>query len=226
MAGFLVDGDEQAPATVLLAHGAGAPTDSPWMDAVAKALAAAGLRAIRLVFAYMAARRAGTRKPPPRADLLVPQYRHAIAQLGAEAPLIIGGKSMGARVASLVADEMYAAGKTAGLLCVGYPFHPLGKPAQPRTGHLRAAARRTLPSTTYRTPRSQATNLPRWGLAYPMGRTSMAGRPICAGLPKDRSGSGLDHTMFEVVVGFGDSGRPLATTPALFVASQWAKGSL
>jgi len=136
MAGFLVDGDRQARATVLLAHGAGAPMDTPWMDAVARALAAARLRVIRFEFAYMAARRAGTRKPPPRADLLVPEYRDAVERLGAEAPLIIGGKSMGGRVASMVADDMHAAGKATGLLCLGYPFHPLGKPAQPRTGHL------------------------------------------------------------------------------------------
>lgn len=136
MAGFLVDGDQQARATVLLAHGAGAPMDSPWMKAVSKALAAAGLQVIRFEFAYMAARRAGTRKPPSRADLLVPEYRDAVERLGAEAPLIIGGKSMGGRVASMVADEMYATGKAVGLLCLSYPFHPPGKPAQARTGHL------------------------------------------------------------------------------------------
>jgi uncharacterized protein len=84
----------------------------------------------------MAARRAGTRKPPPRADLLVPEYRDAVARLGAGVPLIIGGKSMGGRVASMVADEMHGAGKAAGLLCLGYPFHPPGKPDKPRTGHL------------------------------------------------------------------------------------------
>ena len=136
MAGFLVDGDQRAQAEVLLAHGAGAPMNSPWMDAVAKALAAAGLRVIRFEFAYMAARRAGTRKPPPRADLLAPEYLAAVDRFGAEAPLIIGGKSLGGRVASMVADEVYAAGKTVGLLCLGYPFHPLGKPAETRTGHL------------------------------------------------------------------------------------------
>jgi uncharacterized protein len=136
MASFVIDGDEQGPATVLLAHGAGAPMDSPWMDAVAKALAAAGLRIIRFEFAYMAARRAGTRKPPPRAELLIPEYRDAVERFGAEIPLIIGGKSMGGRVASMVADELYAAGAAVGLLCLGYPFHPPGKVDQPRTGHL------------------------------------------------------------------------------------------
>lgn len=136
MAGFLVDGDQHAQATVLLAHGAGAPMDSPWMDGVAQALAAAGLRVVRFEFAYMAARRGGTRKPPPRAELLLPEYRDAVERLGAEAPLVIGGKSMGGRVASMLADEMYAAGRAAGLLCLGYPFHPLGQPSRPRTGHL------------------------------------------------------------------------------------------
>lgn len=60
----------------------------------------------------------------------------AVAELGANGPLIIGGKSMGGRVASMVADELHSAGKVAGLVCLGYPFHPPGKPAQLRTRHL------------------------------------------------------------------------------------------
>src|SRR5690606_41185655 len=51
-------------------------------------------------------------------------------------PLIIGGKSMGGRVASMVADELLAEGRIAGLLCLGYPFHPPGKLQQLRTRHL------------------------------------------------------------------------------------------
>jgi predicted alpha/beta-hydrolase family hydrolase len=76
------------------------------------------------------------RKPPPRAETLIPEYRVAVAALGAKVPLIIGGKSMGGRVASMVADELYAAGSIKGLLCLGYPFHPPGKPEQLRTKHL------------------------------------------------------------------------------------------
>jgi uncharacterized protein len=133
---LLVDGTENARATVLFAHGAGAPMDSAWMQAVAGALAAAGLRVVRFEFGYMAARRHGQRKPPPRADVLVPEYVAAVAQVRAAGPLIVGGKSMGGRVASIAADELYAAGKVAGLLCLGYPFHPPGKPDQPRTSHL------------------------------------------------------------------------------------------
>jgi predicted alpha/beta-hydrolase family hydrolase len=134
---FLFDGPENADATVLLAHGAGAPMDSVSMTGTAGALSAAGLRVVRFEFGYMAQRRTSAgRKPPPRADTLIPEYKAAIAELGAQAPLIIGGKSMGGRVASMLADELYASGKIAGLLCLGYPFHPPAKPQQLRTKHL------------------------------------------------------------------------------------------
>jgi predicted alpha/beta-hydrolase family hydrolase len=137
---FLIDGPVEARTTVLLAHGAGAPMDSASMTAAAKALAEAGFRVARFEFAYMAARRDGQRKPPPRAETLNPEYRAAVDALGAAGPLIIGGKSMGGRVASMVADELHAAGRIAGLLCLGYPFHPPGKPAQLRTAHLAGLA--------------------------------------------------------------------------------------
>lgn len=134
---FLIEGPEQARATILLAHGAGAPMDSAAMTAIAKALAGAGLRIARFEFDYMAARRhSAARKPPPRAELLKAEYIAAIAALGTTGPLIIGGKSMGGRVASMIADDLHAAGRVAGLLCLGYPFHPIGKPEQLRTGHL------------------------------------------------------------------------------------------
>ena len=68
------------------------------------------------------------------------EYRAAVAAVPAGAPLIIGGKSMGGRVASLVADELYSAGRIAGLACLGYPFHPPKKPEQLRTAHLLALA--------------------------------------------------------------------------------------
>ena len=84
----------------------------------------------------MASRRTRGRKPPPRAETLRPEYVAAIAALKARGPLIIGGKSMGGRVASMIADELNAAGRIAGLLCLGYPFHPVGKPEQLRTAHL------------------------------------------------------------------------------------------
>ncbi|TPN13050.1 alpha/beta fold hydrolase [Mesorhizobium sp. B2-3-3] len=139
MTSFLFDGDDTALVTILLAHGAGASMDSPSMTATAKALAVAEFQVARFEFHYMAARRYGHRKPPPRADTVNPEYIKAIADLrarGVSGKLIIGGKSMGGRVASMVADEMFAKGEIAGLVCLGYPFHPPGKPEQLRTKHL------------------------------------------------------------------------------------------
>ncbi|RTM07827.1 MAG: alpha/beta fold hydrolase [Hyphomicrobiales bacterium] len=139
MTHFLFDGDDTAPVTILLAHGAGAPMDSPSMTATAKALGTAGFQVARFEFHYMAARRYGHRKPPPRAETVNPEYIKAIADLrarGVTGKLIIGGKSMGGRVASMVADEMLEKGEIVGLVCLGYPFHPPGKPEQLRTKHL------------------------------------------------------------------------------------------
>jgi len=134
---FLFTGPQDAPVTLLLAHGSGAPMDSPAMNAAAAALAAEGLRVARFEFSYMAARRTtGTRKPPPKAETLNPEFLAAVEALQATGPLVIGGKSMGGRIASMVADGLYAQGKAAGLLCLGYPFHPPEKPAQLRTAHL------------------------------------------------------------------------------------------
>lgn len=134
---FKIDGPERAKVTILLAHGAGAPMDSASMTAIAEALARFGFRVARFEFEYMASRRSSAaRKPPPRAEQLNPEYIAAIDTLNASGPLIIGGKSMGGRVASMIGDQLYAANRIAGLLCLGYPFHPVGKPDQLRTGHL------------------------------------------------------------------------------------------
>jgi predicted alpha/beta-hydrolase family hydrolase len=139
MVEFLFDGSDKARATILLAHGAGAPMDSASMTAAAKALARAELRIARFEFAYMASRRtAEGRKPPPRAEKVMGEYLAAVDALKAKGPLIIGGKSMGGRVASMVCDELFAKGRIVGLLCLGYPFHPVGKPEQLRTAHLAA----------------------------------------------------------------------------------------
>jgi hypothetical protein len=152
MTHLLFSDTTSASATILLAHGAGAPMDSVAMNAVAQALAEVGLRVARFEFGYMAARRvSGERKPPPRAETLRGEYLAAIDSLykdGARnasgkivggksaGPLIIGGKSMGGRVASMIADAAFVEGRIAGLLCLGYPFHPVGKPEQLRTAHL------------------------------------------------------------------------------------------
>lgn len=134
---FLNLGPEAANATILFAHGAGAPMDSPAITAIAGALAEQGLRVVRFEFSYMANRRTeGTKKPPPRAEKLNSEYLAAIDALHIDGPLIIGGKSMGGRVASMIADGLFEADRISGLFCVGYPFHPIGKPEKLRTEHL------------------------------------------------------------------------------------------
>jgi predicted alpha/beta-hydrolase family hydrolase len=106
---------------------------------MAALLAERGLRVSRFEFAYMAGRRTGAgRKPPPKAERVMEEYREAVVALAAQRPLFIGGKSMGGRVASLIADELFRAGKIAGLVCLGYPFHPPGSPEKLRTVHLKA----------------------------------------------------------------------------------------
>lgn len=140
----LVDGPATAPASLLLAHGAGAPMDSPFMAAIATGLAACGWRVVRFEFPYMAHTRvSGQRRAPDRLPRLVEAFREQVA-LEAGRPLFIGGKSMGGRVASLVADALPASAALRGCLCFGYPFHPPGKPDQLRTEHLAALRTPTL----------------------------------------------------------------------------------
>lgn len=132
---WLFDGPEDAP-RIVLAHGAGAPMDSPSLQTLATGLAAEGLRVARFEFPYMRARRTeGRQRPPDREPVLLDTWRKAIQEMtgpGGAGPLVIGGKSMGGRMASMIADE---AG-VRGLVCLGYPFHPPGKPERLRTAHL------------------------------------------------------------------------------------------
>ena len=129
---LLVDGPEDAALTVALAHGAGAPMDADFMAFFAEALAARGHRVVRFEFPYMAKRRAdGKRRPPDRPEVLLATWRAVIAQLGPDR-LVIGGKSMGGRIASMLAD---AAG-VRGLVVLGYPFHAQGRPEALRVAHL------------------------------------------------------------------------------------------
>jgi len=129
------DAPQGAEATLILAHGAGAPMDSPFMQHMAQGLAARGVRVVRFEFAYMAQRRLDERKRPPNPQAqLLQQWRDVYARVRQRVagPLAIGGKSMGGRMASLLADELGASA----LICLGYPFYAAGKPEKPRVAHL------------------------------------------------------------------------------------------
>ena len=127
--------DGPVKSTLILAHGAGAPMDSAFMEDMAQRLAARGVAVVRFEFAYMAARREdGRRRPPnPQAQLLACWKEiHALVRQQVTGRLAIGGKSMGGRMASLLADELGADA----LVCLGYPFHAVGKAEKPRVAHL------------------------------------------------------------------------------------------
>jgi hypothetical protein len=134
------DGPNDAALSLVLAHSAGAPMDTPFMLEAAAVFGAAGVQVVRFEFPYMHARRSGGRRGPDRMPVLQGCYRAVVAQLGDPSRVAIGGRSMGGRVASMLADEL----GVAGLLCFGYPFHPPDKPEQLRTAHLAELRTKTL----------------------------------------------------------------------------------
>ena len=135
------DGPDQAAAVLILAHGAGAGSDSEFMEFFAQSLTgpelAGELVVCRFDFPYMVTRRStGIKRPPDRAAALTETWHQAInlVRRSSTPPhrLFIGGKSMGGRIASMVAEDE----KVDGIVCLGYPFHPPGKPDKLRTEHL------------------------------------------------------------------------------------------
>jgi uncharacterized protein len=132
----LIDTGPADGPSLLFAHGAGAPMDSVFMHKMAELLAERGVRVLRFEFAYMAARREGDKRPPPpNMSKLLAEFKSVIETLP-PGPLAIGGKSMGGRAASLIAEELFDAGRIRKLVLFGYPFHPPTKPEHLRTAHL------------------------------------------------------------------------------------------
>ena len=109
--------------------------NTPFMRRVDAGLTERGIRVVRFEFPYM---RAG-KGAPDKQPVLLESWRQMIRETAAER-LFIGGKSMGGRIASMIADEMDALG----LICFGYPFHPPGNPARLRVEHLRTLQTPTL----------------------------------------------------------------------------------
>ncbi len=140
MTNQITNGKKSADCTVILAHGAGAGMDTPFMDAFAEGIAGAGHRVVRFEFPYMTQQREmGKKRAPNTAKQLRASWLEVIAGVKSK-QIVIGGKSMGGRVASLVADEA----EVTGLVCLGYPFHPVGKPDKLRTEHLAGLVTPTL----------------------------------------------------------------------------------
>jgi len=135
--------------------------DSFFMQFFAHGLAEGKLRVVRFEFPYMAQRRlGGPRRPPDREDVLRQAWLDVILGFHGQR-LVIGGKSLGGRIASMIADEAQAAG----LVCLGYPFHPSGRPSQLRIEHLRAIKTPTLILQGTRDPLGSRDEVLRYPLA-------------------------------------------------------------
>lgn len=124
-------------ALFVLAHGAGAGERHPFMIAFGRGLAARGIDVVTFNFPYMDQKR----RVPDKAPVLEARFREVIeaARQGERAGrrLFIGGKSMGGRMATHLAAQG-AIEDLAGVIALGYPLHPPGRPDQPRTAHLPA----------------------------------------------------------------------------------------
>ncbi len=136
---LLQQGPKSGP-VYLFAHGAGADMTSEFMTQVAESLAANGIRVVRFNFPYMIKRLAdGKRRPPDRGPKLLAAYEAVIRELNC--PVVIGGKSMGGRMSSmLLADNAKRDVKDRlpilGSACLGFPFHAPGKEPKDRLDHL------------------------------------------------------------------------------------------
>jgi uncharacterized protein len=135
--------ENPAHALLVLAHGAGAGERHPFMVTIARGLAERGIDVVTFDFPYMAQKR----KVPDKAPVLESAFRDAIVEartrVTSEHRLFIGGKSMGGRMAThLAADpaDMKVRPDLRGVIALGYPLHPPGKPEQPRVAHLPSIA--------------------------------------------------------------------------------------
>src|SRR5439155_1316108 len=118
----------------VLAHGAGAGMRHPFLETIARALAGRGVATLRYQFPYME-RRASRPDPPAVAAATVRSAAAEAARLAPGLPLVAGGKSFGGRMTSTAQAEQPIAG-VRGLVFLGFPLHPPGRPGDSRAEHL------------------------------------------------------------------------------------------
>jgi uncharacterized protein len=123
----------------ILAHGAGAGMSTDFMNHIAQGVSQKGVRVIRFEFPYMTkSRNVGKRRAPDSPKKLKAHFLQIIEEEQQQHPtaqIVIGGKSMGGRIASILTSEK-SHSDISGCICLGYPFHPPGKPEKLRTDHL------------------------------------------------------------------------------------------
>jgi uncharacterized protein len=187
------DGPDDAERPLILAHGAGAAMDSPWMEAITSRLAVRGVRVYRFEFPYMRERRrTGKKKPSDRAPMLQATWRQAIELVGQPSSLVIGGKSLGGRMASLIADDI----GVAGLICFGFPFHAPGRTLGERADHLEGLATPALILQGERDPMGSKTSISGLDLS-PSIRLSWLTDGDHSLKPRKLSGKTLDENLDE-----------------------------
>ncbi|MCF4171725.1 alpha/beta family hydrolase [Vibrio sp. McD22-P3] len=132
MNNVVFDGPENGP-LFLFAHGAGAGMDHEFMQDVTTRLAEKGVRVARFNFPYMEKRAIdGRKRPPDRAPKLLEAMTAVIEEVADGQPIVIGGKSMGGRMASMLSEHPMVQS----IACLGFPFHPPGKPENYKGAHL------------------------------------------------------------------------------------------
>lgn len=130
---LLSNGPKTSKRIFIMAHGAGAPMDSDWMNSLTELLVKKNIHVVRFEFPYMSERReTGKKRPPNSSKILQKTWYEVIELCGGGDKVVIGGKSMGGRQASLIADEVGAKG----LISLGFPFHAPGKEPGERITHL------------------------------------------------------------------------------------------
>lgn len=124
----ICEGAVDAPVRILLAHGAGAGMEHAFLAELSRLLAGPDIEVVRFNFPYMSKRtQDGKRRPPDRQPVLLAHWREMVREF-AHPRLFLAGKSMGGRMAAEISDEIYCEMNAAGLLILGYPFHPPARP--------------------------------------------------------------------------------------------------
>ncbi|MCF7719652.1 alpha/beta fold hydrolase [Aeromonas jandaei] len=122
------EGAVDAPVRILLAHGAGAGMEHAFLAELSRLLAGPDIEVVRFNFPYMSKRALdGKRRPPDRQPVLLDHWREMVREF-VHPRLFLAGKSMGGRMAAEISDEIYCEMNAAGLLILGYPFHPPARP--------------------------------------------------------------------------------------------------
>lgn len=121
---------KDAKALVIFAHGAGADMNHQYIEELVDLMNAQQLNVLRFNFPFMDKRKIdGKRRPPDRMPALVACYQDILASINTSLPVFIGGKSMGGRVAAILAGDnaLMTTHQVQGVICLGYPFHPAKK---------------------------------------------------------------------------------------------------